>query len=322
MISYINRKTGAALRAQGDLFVDCQTGETVASIRGGIPRFVQESDDYAGSFGFQWNVWHSVLSESRSNYHHAKDLKARSGLWDSSFSAAGKTLLECGMGGGDDTEVLLSLPLAELHAFDISLAVDRAAKFLHDDRLRIAQASIFDIPYPVESFDIVWCHRVVQHTPDPEAAIRSVCKMVKPGGFLFLHSYKRSKKYMSEFRYRYRWLTTRLPKPWIYSFLRWFGKPMHFVNRLSKRSSFFSELTYKFIPFYQAPANGLLDNMSREEVIEWERMVTFDALTPAYDNPMTTEQFTSILKSEGFEIVWLHDPEDNPLLARAIKVCS
>ena len=34
---------------------------------------------------------------------------------------------------------------------------------------------------------------------------------------------------------------------------------------------------------------------------------------------MTTETFTRIIKEEGFEIQWLHDPPINPLLARAIK---
>ena len=318
-IDFVNRRTGAPLVEENGALVDSNTKESIAVIRDGIPRFVDEEDDYADSFGFQWNMWHSVMSESRSNYHHAQDLKSRSGLWEDDFDAKGKTLLECGMGGGDDTEVLLTLPLAELHSFDISQSVNRAAKFLEDERLRISQASIFDIPYPPESFDIVWCHRVVMHTPDPEEAIRSVCRMVKPGGFLFLHTYKRSRVYMQEFRYRYRGITSRLPKNWVYNFIRWFGKPLHYVNRIAQKSRVLKWLAYRYNPFYYVGPSPLVAEMSNEELIEFERIITFDALTPAYDNPMTTETFTSILKEEGFDIVWLHDPEINPLLARAVK---
>jgi len=85
------------------------------------------------------------------------------------------------------------------------------------------------------------------------------------------------------------------------------------------RNSLTRGFAYSYIPYYLAPENGFLDKMSKKEIIEWERMVTFDALTPMYDSPMSTEQFTSILKEEGFDIIWLHDPEVSPLLARAIR---
>lgn len=318
MIDFIDPKTGHALvRRQSGLYDSTGVAE-VAPIVDGIPRFVTDDEDYAESFGFQWNHWHSVLSDSRSNYPHAMDLKRRSGLWGEDFDATGKSLLECGMGGGDDTEVLLTLPIAELHAFDISRSVERAAKYLSDDRLQISQASIFEIPYPAEAFDIVWCHRVLQHTPDPQQAMRCVCRMVKPGGFLFVHSYKRSQRYMQEFRYKWRPLTTRIPRRWVHRSLRWFGTPLHELHRLMALTPQTSELARRVVPFFKCPAE-LSSEMTRAEVIEWERMVTFDALTPRYDQPMTTEQFKSILVDEGFQIVWLFDPDTSPVIARAIK---
>ena len=39
------------------------------------------------------------------------------------------------MGGGDDTEVLVTLPFAEIHSFDLSSAVERAHKHLKDNLL-------------------------------------------------------------------------------------------------------------------------------------------------------------------------------------------
>lgn len=317
-LNFVNPRSGGQLKRRGDSLWDASSEEIIARVVDGIPRFVEPDEDYADSFGFQWNKWHSVLSQSRSNYQHAEDLKKRSGLWDGVFDVKGKRLLECGMGGGDDTEVLLTLPFSEIHSFDISRSVERAAKYLKDPRLTISQASIYEIPYPKESFDVVWCHRVIQHTPDPEAAMRCVCRMVKPGGFLFIHSYKRSKRYMQEFRYFYRPLTTRLPKYWIYLFLRFFGAPMHYCNRVLGRVWPTRELAYRFLPFY-LQTNELMKRMGTSELIEWQRMVTFDALTPRYDSPMTSEEFRRILRDEGFEILWIHDPDVNPLIARAVR---
>ncbi len=78
------------------------------------------------------------------------------------------------------------------------------------------------------------------------------------------------------------------------------------------------EIAYRFVPFYSG-TNAHVSQMARAELIEWQKMITFDALTPLYDAPMTTEHFTSILKEEGFEIRWLYDPDVSPLLARAVK---
>jgi 2-polyprenyl-3-methyl-5-hydroxy-6-metoxy-1,4-benzoquinol methylase len=320
---FISLKTGNTLVQHKDSLIDSQTLEGVSPIINGIPRFVVSEDDYAENFGWQWNHWENVQSESRGGtLQHTRNLAERSGLWGSSNLTAGKTLLECGMGGGDDTEVLLTLPLKEVHSFDISRSVDRAAKYLKDPRLTISQASIYEIPYPDESFDIVWCHRVIQHTPDPELAIRSVCKKVKPGGFLFIHSYKRSLRLMIEFKYKYRWLTKRLPSKVIYQFVDKWGPFFHRLNKILYSNIVTKFLAVNFVPFYKAPVGGIHSEMTDEENLEWEKLVTFDALTPAYDKPMSTKKFVAILKDEGFEISELFDPPKSPLIAQAVKVGS
>ena len=60
--------------------VDSESNETIAGIEGGLPRFVDDNQDYADSFAFQWKTWHSTLSDSRSNYKHAESLRQRCGL--------------------------------------------------------------------------------------------------------------------------------------------------------------------------------------------------------------------------------------------------
>ena len=124
-----------------------RTQKVVAQIVNGIPRFVKPEENYAESFGWQWKKWADNQSEARgSNIKQRELILARTHF--SEYPIEGKRILECGMGGGDDTEVLVGLPFAEIHSFDMSTAVERAYEHLKDDRLFISQASIYGIPYP------------------------------------------------------------------------------------------------------------------------------------------------------------------------------
>jgi ubiquinone/menaquinone biosynthesis C-methylase UbiE len=48
--------------------------------------------------------------------------------------------------------------------------------------------SILDIPFPDRSFDVVLSTEVIEHTPDPERAVRELCRVVRAGGVLVLTS--------------------------------------------------------------------------------------------------------------------------------------
>jgi ubiquinone/menaquinone biosynthesis C-methylase UbiE len=318
LVSLVNPTTKVTLHYDGHALAD-PAGEKIAEVVDGIPRFVSREDNYAESFGWQWKKWADNQSESRGATVKQRQLILERTHFDK-YPQEGKTILECGTGGGDDTEVLLTFGFAEVHSFDLSTAVERAYKYLKNPRLFISQASIYAIPYPDESFDFVFCHRVLQHTPDPEKSLRSICKKVKPGGILFIHSYKRSKKYMSEWRYKYRWLTKRLPRQVIYFYVNCFGDLMHYlVHSLSRLGGRGENLAYRFIPFYKVTKAGVYADVSRREAIELEKMITFDALTPKFDSPMSTELLKRILVEEGFTIEYLEDGLITPVYATARK---
>src|SRR5262245_1822845 len=42
------------------------------------------------------------------------------------------------------------------------------------------------MPFPDHSFDVVWSIWVLEHIPNPEAALREMRRVVKPGGYLYL----------------------------------------------------------------------------------------------------------------------------------------
>lgn len=318
-ISFINPATGVSLKRVGDILIDSIDGSEIARIVDHIPRFVDPADNYAESFGWQWKHWSDNQSESRGASVKQRELILERTHF-SEYKLTGKSILECGMGGGDDTEVLLTLPFSEIHSFDLSTAVERAQRHLRDERLTLSQASIYAIPYPDRSFDFVFCHRMLQHTPDPEKGLRCICKKVKSGGLLFIHSYKRSPEHMSEWRYKYRWLTTRLPQKLIYLYVKYFGWLLHhFIDLLYRSGGLFSIFAYRYVPFYRVNPTGVYAMVSKKEAIELEKMITFDALTPKYDSPMTTSQLKSILVDEGFIIEHIEDRFPSPVYATARK---
>ena len=312
---FVDPSSGQPLRPQGDQLV-APDGRAVASLQGGIPRFVDPERHYARAFAFQWKTWRTLSDSLHGGRDKRDEILQRTHF--ERYPTAGASILECGMGGGDDTEVLLQLGFAEVHSFDLSEAVERAAATLKDPRLTISQASIYEIPYPDESFDFVFCHRVLQHTPDPAQALRSVCRKVRPGGVLFAHCYKRSAIHMSCFKYKYRWLTRRLPYQLVYAYVKLCGPFLHWLNEwlLRHYGSRGGRLTYQWVPYYRYASYR---NLSPERLRQLEALNTFDALTPAYDDPMTTEEFCGVIESEGFRIEHLFDPVDTPIYCTAVK---
>ena len=318
MISLVNPNTLDALTEQQGKYINKRNGEIVARDIGGILRFVAPEENYAESFGYQWKRWHSIRSDKRNPGSNMRKLILERTQFDK-FDLDGKTLLECGMGGGDDTEVLLTLPLGEIHSFDLSTSVERAAEYLADERLRIFQASIYAIPYPDYSFDVVYCHRVLQHTPDPTEALRKICAKVKIGGLLFAHSYKRSPLHMAEWRYKYRWLSRRLRWQTIVRWLDAWGPALHKANSVLYRHPLSRAIAYRFVPFYKLPDNSEGIETSEGSIIELEKQITFDALTPWHDNPMRSDEFIGIIEGAGFEIVHLTNPLGSPIFCTAVR---
>jgi SAM-dependent methyltransferase len=51
------------------------------------------------------------------------------------------------------------------------------------------EGSVLDIPFPAGSFDLVVCSGVIHHTPDPAKALDELCRVLAPGGRLYLSIY-------------------------------------------------------------------------------------------------------------------------------------
>ena len=102
------------------------------------------------------------------------------------FSSFGdRRLLEVGCGIGTDL-VRFARAGAKVSGIDLSeTAIDLARKnfalnHLNAEELRVANGE--QLPYPNESFDVVYGHGVIQYTADPAQLVRECHRVLKRGG--------------------------------------------------------------------------------------------------------------------------------------------
>jgi len=106
-------------------------------------------------------------------------------------SAAGKRLLEVGYGMGTDLLTWCENG-AEVHGIDLTeehhrLAVENFGLHNCHADLRVGDAA--KLPFEDESFDIVYSHGVLHHTPDIEQCLSEIRRVLRPGGRLILGLY-------------------------------------------------------------------------------------------------------------------------------------
>jgi len=107
--------------------------------------------------------------------------------------AAGKTVLEIGVGLGADHERFARAG-ADLHGIDLTpRAIEnsrtRFEAFGLESDLRVANAQ--RLPYPDATFDMVYSWGVIHHADDTERCAREIMRVLKPGGRFAVMIYHR-----------------------------------------------------------------------------------------------------------------------------------
>ena len=103
----------------------------------------------------------------------------------------GSSVLDIGCGAGEvcvDIAERIS-PHGRVAGVDLSGAMVEAAKRAaaaagRDIDLRVA--SVYQLPFADESFDVVRAERVLQHLDDPETALREMLRVTRVGGQIML----------------------------------------------------------------------------------------------------------------------------------------
>lgn len=233
--------------------------------------------NYADSFGLQWNIHAKTQLDSYTGVQVSRQRLFDSTGWPTSMY--GEHVLEAGSGAGRFTEVLLQTG-AEVYSFDYSDAViANASNNGHHPNVRLFRAGIYDIPFPEGTFDKVLCLGVLQHTPDPELAFKSLVRQLKPGGMIVIDCYAKKLTNLVHWKYLLRPLTKRMNKQLLYKIVSFMAPKLLPIALFMLRH--FGKAGSRLIPVAQHAAFGL----PLEIQVEWAVLDTFDWLSPEYDKP-------------------------------------
>lgn len=182
---------------------------SVYPIHNGIPRFVPESFykaplcnskeiQTAESFGNKWNEKrHGVLGRKNWDTENLTE-QFMALLGCQSFSQLkdilgnAQYILNAGCGTAWSEYLFNINSETQRHCIDISLAVEMAYKKTKNFKnVIVSQASIFELPYKDETFDIIYSLGVIHHTPDPEKALKALVKKLKPDGLIGIYIYNK-----------------------------------------------------------------------------------------------------------------------------------
>lgn len=289
--------------------LEYRDGDLVSSVSGrkypivdGIPRFCPP-ESYAENFGDQWNVFSRTQLDSELQQ---KISAAR--LWAGTewnpIDLKGKSLLEIGCGAGRFTGSFLEAG-AEVWAVDLSSAVNACYRnHGQHKKLHVSQASVFDLPFSPGSFDYVFMFGVMQHTPSPVDALKTALAMVCSNGKVAVDVYHKKQNYgRFTSKYRWRWLTTRLPPVFLRQFITWYIPPwMKIDDWLADHAPKVCAKIATIIPCWNY--RGMLP-LTEEQRVEWAILDTYDALGACYDTPFTRKELVECLKEiEGIDF-WI-----------------
>jgi SAM-dependent methyltransferase len=301
MIQLINPSNNKLLTRVADVLKDDE-GNTFPVING-VPRFV-EDHNYTDSFGFQWNKFQKTQIDRESNNSISKERFFTVTSWDKE-DLSGQDVLEVGSGAGRFTQIVLDYTKANLYSIDYSDAVSANYRnnSRHADRLKLFQSSIYDMPFPDNSFDKVFCFGVLQQTPDFRKSVQCLVDKAKPGGEIVVDFYPIKGWYTKiSAKYLLRPFTKKMTHE------KLLNKIERNANGLIKTYYFFDRLkmgmiAHRFIPICDINRT-FPNNLSKEALRECVILDTFDMFSPAYDNPQRISKVKEWMQESGAEITF------------------
>lgn len=296
----------------------CESCQSSYPIVNGIPRFVA-SDNYASSFGSQWNLHAQVQLDSKNGTTFSRDRFYSITEWQPS-PLQGALVLDVGCGAGRFAEIALR-DGAEVIGVDLSSAVMAAYKNLgHEPLFHCAQSSVYDLPFPDEIFDYAYCIGVIQHTPDPQKAVQSILRKIKIGGKVGLWIYELDwKAFIGTigFKYLLRPCTRRRSFEQIQRFSDALERLFWPVTRWARQRGLTGKIIMRMLPIASAHLQGL--PLSESHFREWVRLDTLDMYSPAHDHPQTFARVKQWLEAAGFEVEPRHPHGGISITARRLR---
>ena len=298
----INPQNNLPLRLVEGKLVDDQ-GNTFLIIDG-VAR-IADVENYTDNFGVQWNKFDKTqLDREKDGRNLSRKRFFAETQWDQ-VDLLGKNVLEVGSGAGRFSEVVLRHTKANLYSVDYSGAV--TANFNNNrsiapDRFHLFQAGIYELPFPDNSFDKVFCIGVLQHTPDFEASVKSLICKAKPNTEVVVDFYsingwwtKISAKYiLRPFTKR---MDHKLLMGLIESNIDWLIRAEKILHILGLG------VLARFLPIVDIK-HTFPKYLSKSERREWAVLDTFDMFSPEYDNPQRIEDVAAMFRRHGADVTF------------------
>ena len=280
---------------KGEQFVldrDCLVSKSHRiPIKNGIPRFTPDVSYSSGNFSLLREKHATLQLDSMNGTKDRLHTVLSRTNWSAEFFK-GKTVLECGCGAGPDTEILVGLG-ANVLAVDIA-GLDTAKKNVSHPNVQFVQADIANLPLKRRSFDVVFCHRALQHTPNPAETLEQILPLVKDEGAVFVHTYARSFIQMFRWKYALRPVTTKVNPETLYGVIEWYSKSAFKLTTWLNRNFLTQYLAWVCIPFLNYRHQEAFKTKTDEFIREFGIHDTFDALSPKYDNPLPASHLRKI----------------------------
>ncbi len=315
---YVSPISGKPLNKKGNWYVagDSERFPIINS----IPRFCSKTN-YSESFGYQWNKFDKTQLDSINNIKHTENRFYKSTEWDPELISK-ENILEVGSGAGRFTEVFLKTTKGILHSIDYSNAVEANFKnnIVFRERLKLSQASIYEMPFSDNTFDRVFCFGVLQHTPSFDKSIESLVKKAKMGGEVVVDFYPIKGWYTKiHAKYIFRPLTKKLSHKLLYRLIsaniNWMISLFDFLCLINLK------ILTRFIPMTDLSIFPKKLNKSQRR--KWAIMDTFDMFSPEFDNPMRIDKVKNLFTKFGCNVTFAGFIKNNPnsygAVVRAIK---
>lgn len=300
MIDLINPSNGSVLKKEQEVFIDTN-GNRFPLVDGAV-RIVQDSN-YTDSFGYQWNKFQKTqIDREHKQFSLSKERFFAQTQWDKE-DLSGKNVLEVGSGAGRFSQIVLDFTKATLYSVDYSDAVSANYKNNghHGDRFHLFQASVYEMPFPDNSFDKVFCFGVLQHTPDFKRSVQSLIAKAKPGGEVIVDFYPiRGWWTKIHAKYIFRPLTKRMSHEKLLGMIEkntsWVMKLNFFFDKIG-----IGKLVNRFLPICDIKGT-LPHNLSKDELKEWVVLDTFDMFSPQHDHPQTITTVKKWFEEFGVQV--------------------
>lgn len=295
-VQLINPARGQALQRNGEQLTD-QDGNSFPII-GGVPR-ICDASNYADNFGKQWKLFARTQLDDPATGQTLSERRffAASG-WPAE-SLDGLNVLEVGSGAGRFSRVLLERTKANLWSVDYSSAVE--ANFAENgpiapDRFHLFQASIYELPFPDESFDRVFCFGVLQHTPEFDKSVEALIAKAKSGGRIAVDFYARRNMLSTvNAKYLLRPVSKRMAHDRLLKLidgnLNWLMRTFDGLvgTGLGAATRFLPIADLRLFPRQLSPA----------ERREWALLDTFDMFSPEHDHPQRIDDVAAMFERHG-----------------------